>query len=64
MPQVEESMCNEEWYQPELECRECGCTFMYSSYPDLPKYPHYCPNCGIKFESIKRGDTRLYNFNN
>ena len=38
---------NEEWWQPELHCKQCGCTFMWSHY-GFSEYPNFCPNCGTK----------------
>lgn len=57
---LREDTCNEEWWQPELHCEECKCTFMWSSYPDFPEYPRFCPNCGEKFTAIRRGDCLIY----
>lgn len=59
---VEETPYNEEWWQPELNCLKCGCTFMYSSYPNFPKYPTYCPNCGTKFSGLKSNQYEIYPF--
>ncbi|MBO7733498.1 MAG: hypothetical protein J6S67_13120 [Methanobrevibacter sp.] len=61
-----EDSYNEEWWQPEMHCGVCGNTFMYSRYPDFPEYPTFCPNCGIKFDTIvRRGEFEnetIYNF--
>lgn len=43
----------EEWWQPELHCDECNCTFMYSNYPNFPPYPRFCPLCGVAFTKLK-----------
>lgn len=56
---VTESTYDEEWYQPELTCSECGCVFMYS-HSGRPKHPAYCPACGIKFKYLKRDDHQIY----
>lgn len=50
---------NEEWWQPELHCAKCNCTFMYSYYPNFPKYPNYCPNCGSKFDKLRKGELTI-----
>lgn len=49
---------NEEWWQPELHCTKCYCTFMWSSYPDFSEYPSFCPNCGKKFTMLAK-DNKL-----
>lgn len=54
---------NEEWWQPELHCKECGCTFMWTSYKGFSEYPSFCPNCGNKFAALEKGNTIIYNFN-
>lgn len=55
-----EDTYKEEWWQPELHCGFCSCTFMYTSYPKFPQYPRFCPNCGGKFTRVKRGDCTIY----
>ena len=54
-----EANCKEEQWQPELQCDECKCIFMYSSYPNFPQYPHFCPNCGVAFTKIKHEITSI-----
>lgn len=53
---------NEEWWQPELHCKQCKCTFMWDRY-GFSDYPNYCPNCGCRFAGLEKGDTIIYNFN-
>lgn len=50
MYDVEDSDYAEEWYQHYYTCRHCGESFMIFS--DLPLY---CPGCGHKIQSIKKG---------
>lgn len=57
-----EDECNEEWWQPELHCAKCNCTFMWTSYPDFPKYPNFCPNCGSKFDKLRIGEMIIFNY--
>lgn len=57
-----EDTCNEEWWQPEMHCEECKCTFMWSSYPDFKEYPTFCPNCGKRFTGIKTGKKLIFIF--
>lgn len=57
---LHEDEFNEEWWQPELHCEDCGCTFMWSYYPNFPKYPKFCPNCGKRFTAVRCGKELLY----
>lgn len=57
---LREDESNEEWWQPELHCEECNCTFMWSSYPDFPEYPSFCPNCGKKFTGLRKGKMLIF----
>lgn len=50
----------EEWWQPELHCEECGCTFMWSAYPDFSEYPKFCPNCGKEFTTLRKGKELIW----
>lgn len=57
---LREDESNEEWWQPELHCEECGCTFMWSSWPTFSEYPNFCPNCGKKFTQLRKGRKPIY----
>lgn len=50
-----ETKWNEEWYQHIFICQNCGCNFMTCLYDVAvaERTPcNYCPNCGIKFDSV------------
>lgn len=57
---LREDECNEEWWQPELHCGTCGCTFMWTSYPNFSEYPNFCPNCGKKFTRLVKGNKTIF----
>lgn len=54
------SESEEEWYQEEYTCGNCGCQFMFSNYRYINgKFvenkhiqPLYCPDCGTFFEGV------------
>lgn len=60
---LREDTHNEEWWQPELHCEKCGCTFMWTYWPDFSDYPKFCPNCGRKFTGLRKGNVLSYNLN-
>ena len=49
-----------EWWQPELHCEKCDCTFMWQSYPDFSDYPNFCPNCGKKFTALRKDKALIF----